>query len=655
MKTKVICLLIFIAAIDNIFGQVMNSFIVMAKGDSAVIYLIEPPKSTQGFLVYRKASSDTGSFKLLTNEAIKPVINPHEARSIIGVYWDKVTQALRTEDPFEVLRKLRSNELYGGLLSMLNSSVAKVTGRWFLDTTAAKGKRYIYKVAIVDGKGKELKTFSDEVTLKEIYPAPPSKLKPEISDGKVTIKWFYPKWENNFDDLAVQFYIYRKSGDNKYLKVNRLAILRDNANDPQYEDIWLENKQVYYYYVTAVDPVGRESKPSEVIKVEPIDNVPPEIPVITSSDASDNKAGLMWNMSPELDAAGYNVYRSLGFDKKFAKLNKSLIPVDKPYYVDSTITNGVQFFYAVTALDKNNNESKKSNSIALVCADRNRPDAPAGLIFKLDKRILNLTWKASKSKDVAGYYVYRGESKEIQPRITSKPVTANSFEDKGYNDYGLTPGRNFIISVTAIDSANNESEKASINVLVPDDDPPLPPGEVIADNIEGRYVNVNCGISPSLDAANYIFYRSEEGQKPVKLRSQIKAPFLYSDTSVQKGNSYIYSVFTEDTAKNVSVSAAADTIRFVDFSPPTAVKNLNATITEKGIELNWEQVIDFDMAGYNVYRAKIPNGIYEKLNSSPFNELTFIDTTGNKEYFYKVLAVDTSGNESEAESYVQAK
>ncbi len=95
------------------------------------------------------------------------------------------------------------------------------------------------------------------------------------------------------------------------------------------------NDVEYSYYVTAVDPIGRESKPSPIIKSIPKDKVPPEIPVNLSTTAGEGKVYLLWNISLELDAAGFNVFRSSGLDKKPVRLNKNIIPFDKPFYIDS--------------------------------------------------------------------------------------------------------------------------------------------------------------------------------------------------------------------------------------------------------------------------------------------------------------------------------
>ncbi|HJZ96915.1 MAG TPA: hypothetical protein VKE70_10450, partial [Candidatus Solibacter sp.] len=65
---------------------------------------------------------------------------------------------------------------------------------------------------------------------------------------------------------------------------------------------------------------------------------------------------LSWDPNTEPDLAGYRVYRAIG-GGQFEKL-ADLSPV--PAYSDKAIQKGVEYRYAVTALDRAGNESQKS-------------------------------------------------------------------------------------------------------------------------------------------------------------------------------------------------------------------------------------------------------------------------------------------------------
>ncbi|MCF6460175.1 hypothetical protein C3E88_03850 [Clostridium sp. Cult3] len=92
-----------------------------------------------------------------------------------------------------------------------------------------------------------------------------------------------------------------------------------------------------------------------------------------------------------------------------------------------------------------------------------------------------------------------------------------------------------------------------------------------------------------------------------------------------------------------------DNVRLVgvDTEAPATPTGLTAEAGLTGIKLNWEPVDDGDLSHYNVYRSVELDGEYE-LIAAPSNN-NFIDAeieVGNT-YYYKVAAVDFSGNISE--------
>jgi fibronectin type 3 domain-containing protein len=77
----------------------------------------------------------------------------------------------------------------------------------------------------------------------------------------------------------------------------------------------------------------------------------------TSSGTGDYVVDLNWNSSTSNDVAGYNVYRSPD-GNNWSKINVSL--VGSTIYDDSTVVNGDTYYYAVTAVDLEGDESSKS-------------------------------------------------------------------------------------------------------------------------------------------------------------------------------------------------------------------------------------------------------------------------------------------------------
>jgi len=76
-----------------------------------------------------------------------------------------------------------------------------------------------------------------------------------------------------------------------------------------------------------------------------------------------------------------------------------------------------------------------------------------------------------------------------------------------------------------------------------------------------------------------------------------------------------------------------------------------------GMRLTWLRNTERDLAGYNLYRSTTPGGNYTKLNSSPFPDTAYRDSSllSDTMYYYVVTAVDTSRNESGYSSEVRGK
>jgi len=70
---------------------------------------------------------------------------------------------------------------------------------------------------------------------------------------------------------------------------------------------------------------------------------------------------------------------------------------------------------------------------------------------------VTLSWTASSSSDVIGYYVYRGTSSDSLARLNSSPVAPTQ-----YVDSAVTLGQTYYYAVTAVDSSDMESTDSNV-------------------------------------------------------------------------------------------------------------------------------------------------------------------------------------------------
>ncbi len=82
---------------------------------------------------------------------------------------------------------------------------------------------------------------------------------------------------------------------------------------------------------------------------------PPQGLVATAGDAT---VSLDWTANTESDLAGYNVYQSTTPGGGYTQLNSSLL--SSPGFTDNTVTNYTTYYYVVTAVDTDTNESTYS-------------------------------------------------------------------------------------------------------------------------------------------------------------------------------------------------------------------------------------------------------------------------------------------------------
>jgi hypothetical protein len=100
---------------------------------------------------------------------------------------------------------------------------------------------------------------------------------------------------------------------------------------------------------------------------EECDNEPPSPPRGVYSITGDKKVYLYWIPNTENDLAGYRIYRANSYEGPYFKIGET----NCESFVDFNLTNGVTYYYAITAFDFSGNESDFSYEIVF---DTPRPE-----------------------------------------------------------------------------------------------------------------------------------------------------------------------------------------------------------------------------------------------------------------------------------------
>lgn len=89
--------------------------------------------------------------------------------------------------------------------------------------------------------------------------------------------------------------------------------------------------------------------------------------------AGNGTVSLEWNDNSQNDLAGYKLYRSTISGSNYTLLTGLLNASD---YIDNDVINGMVYYYVVTALDTESNESETSNEVSA------RPYVPSSIIIQ---------------------------------------------------------------------------------------------------------------------------------------------------------------------------------------------------------------------------------------------------------------------------------
>ena len=125
----------------------------------------------------------------------------------------------------------------------------------------------------------------------------------------------------------------------------------------------------------------------------------------------------------------------------------------------------------------------------------------------------------------------------------------------------------------------------------------------------------------------------------------------YKDSSVMNNKTYFYIVRSVDSPTppwKESLDSEETSATPRDMTPPDRPTGLTVVPGVGRIFLTWNENKERDLAGYRVYRSVRSGRDYERLTDKLINRTTFSDlrVKPGVVYYYRVTAVDQSGNES---------
>ncbi len=268
--------------------------------------------------------------------------------------------------------------------------------------------------------------------------------------------------------------------------------------------------------------------------------------------------------------------------------------------------------------------------------DATPPAAPNGFTGHANGGKVELSWNPNQEADLAGYNLYRDTLK-----LNTAPLTETSYTDPPGSS-GLSNGE-YEYSVTAVDTSENESEKAPTTAIVFTPLLNFPQSPVTISNI-----TVDGSTVPE---ATVEIYRDQASGDVSLGTTTADGVGQYSlVVNLAGGTNSLYAIAT-DIHGNISRPSYTRNV-FYD-APPAAPTVLVAEVINNDVSLSWNANTETDLAGYNIYRSVGTE--WQKINPAPVALISYVDSgLKNGTYTYRVTAVDTAESESGPSNEISA-
>ncbi len=193
-----------------------------------------------------------------------------------------------------------------------------------------------YRLTIGDRGNRRVQVFAIRNT-----PAIPSDIAAQARMNEVQVRW-----KPNSETFFEKYNVFRAdSAEGEYKLIG-------STTDPYFVDKGLPSNRTFHYRVSSKAREGRESAPSAIITaVTP--KLIPAPPKAVRVAASVKQITLSWVPNTEPFFSNYHIYWSKKDDAGFEFLAR----VDKTIFTDSRLDDETQYFYRITAVGKEGDES----------------------------------------------------------------------------------------------------------------------------------------------------------------------------------------------------------------------------------------------------------------------------------------------------------
>ena len=607
--------------LDATWDEGRSSYSYFLKGTAAFNkdHLVDTgEKATYFWSQYPVSNTDFAPDAPAIPAAPRVTIGNSSASGKPQLTWAAVDGAAK----YEIYRSTQQSTGY--------SLLGTTTSTSYVNTSAAAGKTYYYKVCAVNSAGTSAYSNIVSGRAKAAIPAAPRvTIGNSSASGKPQLTWAAV-------DGAAKYEIYRSTQQSTGFT------LLGTTTSTSYVNTGAAVGKTYYYKVRALNVDGAAGAYSSTVSGA-AKAVAPAAPTVTMTYSDGGKPKLTW--SAVSGAASYRVYRSESRGTGYSLLGTTT----STSYVNTGAAVGKTYYYRVKAVN-----SAGTSAYSNIVSGTARTPAPAAPVLKGGTSSASgkpqLTWAAVDG--AAKYDVYRSNSAD---GTFSK---VGSTDKTTYVNTGAVKGVTYFYKIRAVGAsgASGFSNTVAIHVA----GVVKAPAAVVLSGIKADAAGITVTWKTTANADTYNVLRRDASNTAWKVIARGVSGTSYKDTTVARGVMYSYTVQGvaadgvttgpyDTTGKSAKVTASASTTPgYVTMKDARRV-----TIGEKGILLTWTTATNAKT--YNVYRAANPPKSGDTLRPVPASKwvlvakkvsaLSWKDTTGTSgtTYAYMVRGVAADG------------
>ena len=488
-------------------------------------------------------------------------------------------------------------------------------------------------------------------------PAVPQNLAATSGDSSASLSWN----ANGEGDLS--HYVIYQSVSSGFTPSPSDSIVSVGEPNTSTTALGLTNGTAYYFKMTAVDTSGNYSGYSLEASATPVNINPPAMPTGLIATAGDSSVILIWDANGEGDIAHYVVYQSTtpGFTP---------LPVDSVGTVVEPTTSitlsglliGTTYYFKIAAIDDGANKSVFSAEVSATPININPPAAPGGFAATPGDSSISLIWNTNGEGDLSYYVVYQSTTTGFTPTASDSLARVDS-PDTSLMISNLANGTTYFYRIVAVDDSGNRSDlSAQVSTAPVNINPPATPDNLAAEAGDSE-VTLSWDANSEGDFSYYAVYQSTTTgftPSPADTVARVYQP----DTTLTLpgltiGTTYYFKIAAVDDEGNQSGYSDEASATPANINAPSAPTGLVAVPGDSSIDLSWAANGEGDFSHYIVYQSNdsgfTPTGAdsVARLNK-PDTSLALTGLANGRPYYYRVSAVDSSGNMSAYSSVVDA-